>query len=127
MATAQVERPETTQLPLSSHLCAKTLPRRIWPVAAGTSALPTLRYGIQGENASAIEALLKARKPIATTQGAMASSPPSASRDVAVIIANIDCPEFRALNQRLGRSWISNLLWRIQDIHCCEKGVLSCH
>jgi 2'-5' RNA ligase len=62
----------------------------------------TLRYGIQGEDTSTIEALLKAQKPIATTLGATASFPPSASREVAVIIANIDCPELHALHQRLG-------------------------
>jgi 2'-5' RNA ligase len=62
----------------------------------------TLRYGIQGDSTFAIKALLEAHKPIATTLGATSSFSPSASRDVAVIIANISSPELYALNQRLG-------------------------
>jgi 2'-5' RNA ligase len=62
----------------------------------------TLRYGIEGDDISAIEALLATQSPIAATLGATSSFPPSATREVAVIIVNIDCPELHALHQRLG-------------------------
>jgi 2'-5' RNA ligase len=62
----------------------------------------TLRYGIQGDDVSAIKALLMTLKPFPVTLGPTSSFPPSATRDVAVIIANVDCPELHALNQRLG-------------------------
>jgi 2'-5' RNA ligase len=41
-------------------------------------------------------------KPFAITLGPTWSFPPSATIDVAVIIAPIECPELHALNQRLG-------------------------
>ena len=62
----------------------------------------TLRYGIQGDDVSAIKALLMTLKPFSVTLGPTSSFTPSATRDVAVIIANVDCPELHALNQRLG-------------------------
>ena len=62
----------------------------------------TLRYGIEGDDISAIEALLATQSPIAATLGATSCFPPSATRDVAVIIATIECPELHALHQRLG-------------------------
>ena len=62
----------------------------------------TLRYGVQGEDISAIEALLATQSPIAATLGATSCFPPSAIREVAVIIANIECPELHALHQQLG-------------------------
>ena len=63
----------------------------------------TLRYGVHGEDISAIEDLLKAHSPIAATLGATSSFPPSANNSgVAVIIATIECPELHALHQRLG-------------------------
>jgi 2'-5' RNA ligase len=62
----------------------------------------TLRYGIEGDDISAIEALLATQSPIAATLGATSSFPPSATREVAVIIATIECPELHALHQRLG-------------------------
>jgi 2'-5' RNA ligase len=62
----------------------------------------TLRYGIQGDDISEIEALLRTQSPIAATLGATSCFPPSATREVAVIIANIDCPELHSLHQRLG-------------------------
>ena len=62
----------------------------------------TLRYGIQGDDISAIETLLRTQSPIAATLGATSCFPPSATRDVAVIIATIECPELHVLHQRLG-------------------------
>src|ERR1035437_5525989 len=62
----------------------------------------TLRYGIEGNDIAAIEALLATQSPIAATLGATSSFPPSATREVAVIIATIECPELHALHQRLG-------------------------
>ena len=62
----------------------------------------TLRYGVQGEDVSAIKALLMTLKPFAVTLGPTSSFPPSATRDVAVVIATIECPELHALHQRLG-------------------------
>ena len=62
----------------------------------------TLRYGIEGDDIAAIEALLATQSPIAATLGATSSFPPSATREVAVIIATIECPELHALHQRLG-------------------------
>jgi 2'-5' RNA ligase len=63
----------------------------------------TLRYGIQGDDIFAIAALLRTQSPIAATLGATSCFPPSATREVAVIIANIDCPELHSLHQRLGQ------------------------
>lgn len=62
----------------------------------------TLRYGIQGDDISAIEALLGAHSPIAATLGPTSSFPPSATREVAVVIATVDSPELHTLYQRLG-------------------------
>jgi 2'-5' RNA ligase len=62
----------------------------------------TLRYGIEGDDISAIEALLATQSPIAATLGATSCFPPSATRDVAVLIATIVCPKLHALHQRLG-------------------------
>jgi 2'-5' RNA ligase len=62
----------------------------------------TLRYGIEGDDVCAIKALLMTLKPFAATLGPTSSFPPSATRDVAVIIANVACPELQALHQRLG-------------------------
>ena len=63
----------------------------------------TLRYGIQGDDIAAIEALLRTQRPFAATLGATSSFPPSANNSgVAVIIATIECPELHALHQRLG-------------------------
>jgi 2'-5' RNA ligase len=62
----------------------------------------TLRYGIEGDDISAIEVLLAMQSPIAATLGATSSFPPSPTREVAVIIATIECPELHALHQRLG-------------------------
>jgi 2'-5' RNA ligase len=62
----------------------------------------TLRYGIEGDDIAAIEALLATQSPIAVTLGPTSSFPPSATRDVAVVIATIECPELQALHQRLG-------------------------
>jgi 2'-5' RNA ligase len=62
----------------------------------------TLLYGIEGDDISAIEALLATQSPIAATLGATSSFPPSATREVAVITATIECPELHALHQRLG-------------------------
>lgn len=63
----------------------------------------TLRYGILGEDISAVEALLRSYQPISCTLGATSSFPPSAdSAGVAVIFAKIDCPQLHALNRRLG-------------------------
>jgi 2'-5' RNA ligase len=65
----------------------------------------TLRYGIQGEDVSAIENLLAAHHPICATLGATSSFPPSqAIPGVAVIFAKIACPELHVLNQRLGET-----------------------
>jgi 2'-5' RNA ligase len=50
----------------------------------------TLRYGIEGDDIAAIEALLATQSPIAATLGATSSFPPSATREVAVIIATMD-------------------------------------
>ena len=62
----------------------------------------TLRYGIQGDDISAIEELLGTQSPIAVTLGPTSSFPPSATRDVAVVVATVDSPELHALYQRLG-------------------------
>jgi 2'-5' RNA ligase len=62
----------------------------------------TLRYGIPGDDISAIEALLATQSHIVATLGPTSSFPPSATREVAVIIATIDCPELHALHQCLG-------------------------
>jgi len=63
----------------------------------------TLRYGIQGEDTAAIEAMLKQHSPIAAKLGATSAFPPSPNgQDVAVLVARIECPELCALNQRLG-------------------------
>jgi 2'-5' RNA ligase len=63
----------------------------------------TLRYGVLGEDISAVETLLRAYGPIACRLGATSCFPPSAdSSGVAVIFAKVDCPELHALNQRLG-------------------------
>jgi 2'-5' RNA ligase len=62
----------------------------------------TLRYGIQGDDVSAIKALLMTLKPFAATLCPTSSFPPSATREVAVIIATIECPELHALHLRLG-------------------------
>jgi 2'-5' RNA ligase len=63
----------------------------------------TLRYGVLGEDISAVEALLRAHRPIPCILGATSTFPPSAeSTGVAVIFARIECPELLVLNQRLG-------------------------
>ena len=62
----------------------------------------TVRYGIQGDDVSAIKSLLITQSPIAVTLGPTSSFPPSATRDVAVVIATIECPELQALHLRLG-------------------------
>ena len=62
----------------------------------------TLRYGIEGDDISAIEALLRTQRPFAVTLGATSFFPPSATREVAVVIATIECPELHALHQHLG-------------------------
>ena len=62
----------------------------------------TLRYGIQGDDIAAIEALLRTQRPFAATLGATSSFPPSATREVVVMIATIECPELHALHQQLG-------------------------
>lgn len=63
----------------------------------------TLRYGIRGEDVSAVELLLREYKPISCTLGATSSFPPSEdSAGVAVIFAKIDCPALHELNRRLG-------------------------
>jgi len=62
----------------------------------------TLRYGVQGEDTSAIVALLRAHSPISATLGATSSFPPSAnSTGVAVIFVKIECPELHVLSHRL--------------------------
>jgi 2'-5' RNA ligase len=62
----------------------------------------TLRYGIQGEDVSAIKSLLMTQRPFTVTLGPTSSFPPSATREVAVVITTIECPELQALHQRLG-------------------------
>ena len=62
----------------------------------------TLRYGIQGENVSAIKSLLMTLRPFAVALGPTSSFPPSAIRKVAVVIATIESPELHALHRRLG-------------------------
>ena len=62
----------------------------------------TLRYGIEGDDISAIEALLGTQRPFAVTLGATSFFPPSATRDVAVVIAPVDSPELHELYQCLG-------------------------
>jgi 2'-5' RNA ligase len=62
----------------------------------------TLRYGIQGEDVSAIKSLLVTLKPFAVALGPTSSFPPSATWEVAVVIATIESPELHALHQRLG-------------------------
>ena len=62
----------------------------------------TLRYGIPGDDISAIEALLASHSPLVATLGPTSSFPPSATREVAVVIATIECPELHALHLRLG-------------------------
>lgn len=62
----------------------------------------TLRYGVQGDDVSAIEALLATQSPIAATLGPTSSFPPSATREVAVVVATVDSPELHSLYQRLG-------------------------
>jgi 2'-5' RNA ligase len=62
----------------------------------------TLRYGIPCDDISAIEALLATQSPIVAILGPTSSFPPSATREVAVIIATIDCQELHELHQRLG-------------------------
>jgi 2'-5' RNA ligase len=63
----------------------------------------TLRYGVLGEDISAVEALLRTYSPISCTLGATSCFPPSAdSAGIAVIFAKVDCPQLHALNQRLG-------------------------
>jgi 2'-5' RNA ligase len=63
----------------------------------------TLRYGIQGEDISAVKALLRAQKSISCTLGATSSFPPSSDNaGVAVIFVEIECPELHELNRRLG-------------------------
>jgi 2'-5' RNA ligase len=63
----------------------------------------TLRYGVQGEDISAVEALLKTQGPITATLGPTSYFPPSGSNGVAVIIATIECPELHVLHERLGK------------------------
>jgi 2'-5' RNA ligase len=62
----------------------------------------TLRYGIQGEDVSAIKSLLMALKPFSVVLGPTSSFPPSATREVAVVIATIESPELHTLHERLG-------------------------
>ncbi len=62
----------------------------------------TLRYGIPGDDISAIEALLASHSPLVATLGPTSSFAPSATREVAVVIATIECPELHALHLRLG-------------------------
>ncbi len=62
----------------------------------------TLRYGIQGDDVSAIKALLMTQRPFAITLGPTSSFPPSATREVVVMIATIECLELHALHQQLG-------------------------
>jgi 2'-5' RNA ligase len=49
----------------------------------------TLRYGIRGKDVSAIKSLLVTLKPFAVTLGPTSSFPPSATREVAVVIATM--------------------------------------
>jgi 2'-5' RNA ligase len=46
--------------------------------------------------------LLGTQSPIAATLGPTSSFPPSATREVAVVVATVDSPELHALYQRLG-------------------------
>jgi 2'-5' RNA ligase len=62
----------------------------------------TLRYGIQGDDVSAIKALLMTQRPFAITLGPTSSFPTSATREVVVMIATIECLELHALHQQLG-------------------------
>ena len=65
----------------------------------------TLRYGIQGEDISAVESILREQPPICGRLGATSAFPPSAaSPGVAVIFASIECPELHVLNRRLGEA-----------------------
>lgn len=65
----------------------------------------TLRYGVQGDDISAIEAMLRAHRPFTATLGPTSSFPPSEdSVGVAVIFVKIECPELHVLNQRLGEA-----------------------
>jgi 2'-5' RNA ligase len=78
----------------------------------------TLRYGVQGEAISAIEALLATQGTIAATLCATSCFPPSATRDVAVIIATIECPELHVLHQRLGE-----VIEFVEPTFACEPHV----
>jgi 2'-5' RNA ligase len=63
----------------------------------------TFRYGILGEDVSAVEAVLRTYGPISCALGPTSCFPPSAdSAGVAVIFAKINCPALHALHQRLG-------------------------
>ena len=62
----------------------------------------TLRYGIQGDAVSAIKALLMTQRPFAITLCPTSSFPTSATREVVVMIATIECPELHAPHQQLG-------------------------
>jgi 2'-5' RNA ligase len=42
------------------------------------------------------------QRPFTVTLGPTSSFPPSATREVAVVITTIECPELQALHQRLG-------------------------
>jgi 2'-5' RNA ligase len=65
----------------------------------------TLRYGVQGDDISAIKSMLAAHTPICALLGATSSFPPStASPGVAVIFAGIQCPELHVLNRRLAEA-----------------------
>src|ERR1017187_4708630 len=104
MAPSTRKYPRRARQPPPSPPRGRRLPRRTWPVAVWTSDLSTSpsAMGSRGNDISAIETLLRTQSPIAATLGATSCFPPSATREVAVIIATIECPELHALHQRLG-------------------------
>ncbi len=62
----------------------------------------TVRYGIQTDDTSTIEAYLSRQAPMTATLGATTSFPPSESSEhAAVVIAPVECPELFSLNERL--------------------------
>ncbi len=103
--TVQAELPESSPAAIALASAREQIAQEDLACSAPDTGPPhlTLRYGIQEDDVSAIQALLMAMSPFPVTLGPISSFPPSPTRDVAVIIATIDCPELHTLYQRLGK------------------------
>src|ERR1019366_1925671 len=104
MAPSTRKYPSLVRQPLPSPPYGRRWPRRTSPVAVWTSGLSTSPYamGFKGTTYPRSRHCYGRRAPLPPRWALPRASAPSATRDVAVIIATIECPELHALHQRLG-------------------------